>query len=269
QISTNDGTLSSSGDDGGNANVSLRPVSRAVGTDESDLHPMHSETGGIAIVAADGTATLGPVEAGSYDLILSVQSDGYWGVECARVAVSLSAGANTASIAMPPLHAVTMLFEDGDTRGNVRVQRVGAPQHEQRHVNLGKDGRVTIRHLLAGEYTVTRWGGKAEGMMTVRVPDSAEVVFAPTPVNAMRVTIADAAGQLARAGFEDGDLIVAIEGAEFEGTRQLQLLFMSNMAKEQCKFAVLRGSERIEVTANMRELERGSQMGDSMEPATR
>ncbi len=112
-------------------------------------------------------------------------------------------------------------------------------------------------------------GGDGEGVMTVRVPGPPEVMFTPEPVNAIRVGITDPAGYLGRSGFRDGDLIIALEGTEFEGTRQIQLLFATNESKEQCTFTVLRGGERLEISANMRKLRPDAELGGDLEPATR
>ena len=85
----------------------------------------------------------------------------------------------------------------------------------------------------------------------------------------MRVSIHDTSGWLASSGFQDGDLIIAVNGTEFSDEAQMQMAFAAAMANEEVVFTVQRGSSTVKVTTDAKgTMDRGS-FGGGMSPAAR
>ena len=106
--------------------------------------------------------------------------------------------------------------------------------------------------------------------MTVTIPGP-EVVFKASAYNALQVTISDPDGSLAKAGLVDGDLVVAVNGTEFKGAAQMQLLFGGAMAKGEATLSIVRAGRTLELTVNLREVMQGNggKTGGMVRPTTR
>ena len=84
--------------------------------------------------------------------------------------------------------------------------------------------------------------------------------------------VTDPEGELAKAGLADGDLVVAVNGKEFEGAMQMQVMLAGTMAKdEDARLTILRGGRTLEVSVNLKKvmLGGGSKAGGSVRPAVR
>ncbi|MEM8885047.1 MAG: hypothetical protein AAGD14_13325 [Planctomycetota bacterium] len=215
---------------------------------------------------AEGKVTLGPVEVGAYELILVAQAGRHSGVTAASRPVTLAAGNNEASIAIPALHELVVRGKQGE-RYTLRAAKSEAIRFWD-NKRCGEDGRAVFGPLPAGEYELSRQGDA--GPMTVSVP-AGEVTFKATEYNAMRVSIRDAEGTMAKAGLADGDLIVGVDGVEFTGMRQMQMLLGGAMMKGEVTLNLLRGRRRIELDVNLREAMRDpdARPGGTFRPATR
>ena len=227
---------------------------------------------------AEGRQTFGPLEPGSYDVSLRVKSDDAFSDSrrVASVPVTLQAGKNAVQVAVPELHTLTVVFDDPPASGRVNLLAVG----ERRSAGLlrlprriDKDGKVEFTFLTAGEYRVTVQGGGADGMgeMRVSVPADREVRFAPKPLNALAITVTDAAGRFAEAGFQTGDLLIGLQGAEFTNAIDRETAERKAMGDEEVECIVLRGNERITLKVIFQKLrERGIKgPGGYMEPTSR
>ena len=96
-----------------------------------------------------------------------------------------------------------------------------------------------------------------------------DVTFEARAINALRVNIVDASGWLARNGFKDGDLIVAINGKEFTDEKGMSRAWAGAMANETVEFTVQRGGGSVKITANSEEFMDGVNHGGHMEPVAR
>jgi len=216
-------------------------------------------------VAADGTQLFGPVESGAWRLKLELQTKQQWNRRrLATLDLQLAPGDNAATIAIPSLSDVVV--EAVGRQGGMMLQ--DPKTKEGWHEQLDADGRVTFEAMPAGDYVLQSFGGAFE-MMRVRVPTAGVVRFEPMVINAARVTIEKRDGTLANAGFEDGDLIVGIDGQEFESSMQMQGLLMQSLGKAKVVFAVERGSRRLTIEVNPREMLDGNKHGGSIEPTGR
>ncbi len=219
---------------------------------------------------AAGRQTIGPVEPGEYILALQLSSGRHRHRTIAELPVVLESGPNAASITMPRLHNLVVAFEEtSGVRVNLQMTstRTGFSTFESATVD--ETGRVVFDGLPPGEYRVRAWGGSVQGEMVVQVPAAGEVPFEPTQFNALRITVTDPDGYLARVGFRDGDLAIGLEGVEFENTQQMQLLAATAMVKPEVKFMVARGRQRLTITIETAKMRDPRSLGGNLEQATR
>ena len=129
-------------------------------------------------VPDNGTLTLGPTEAGEYELLLYVQVNRFSRLRVSTTPIALRAGNNEATVAAPRLYALTIVVADG--RGQVQIRpdpRDDGSFHA--YQNLGKTGRVTFKNLVAGRYKVTNGGEQ----MVIDLRATQTVTFEPQNVN--------------------------------------------------------------------------------------
>ena len=107
--------------------------------------------------------------------------------------------------------------------------------------------------------------------MKITIPGPAVVRYEPVEQNAFRVTIRDPAGNLVAAGFRNGDLIIGIDGTEFETAMQARSALMAAMSKDASKLTILRGGARHTLSVDFKKLmESGwNKMGGKLDPASR
>ena len=191
---------------------------------------------------AEGRLTLGPVQPGSYELVLTVETDRHRSIPVSRTPVVLPKGVNRMTVPLPALYPLTVQVEDGDgIRLMLRSVERGVPAvHISKTVD--KNGRATFDSLPAGDYTLT---AMPLGQMRISVPAAGVVRFTPRPVNALRVTITQPDGAMARAGFQTGDLVVGIDRTRFENLGHLQGLMTQARGKKTADFMVVRSGQEL------------------------
>ena len=172
---------------------------------------------GLQIDAA-GVATHGPVEPGHFVIELQHDADRSWDDRTlARVELQARPGDNAVTLTVPALYTVRVrvdhpevsrisLVEDVEDRfsGRVRVE----------------DGVAVFEGIPAGDYFLV---APPFAPQPVSVP-TGEVRYDVIEPNAMRVSIEDPDGALARLGFQDGDVIIGVDGTEFSNLRHMQAL---------------------------------------------
>ena len=222
-----------------------------------------------------GRVTLGPVEPGSYELALGVnpgaETDQF--AICERLPVMLRAGANAVIIGVPALYSLAILGEEGQQfmlgpKGKGLGERTG--WSVQRFTDAA--GRATFERLPAGTFTVSRWGERLRvgpARMTVTLPGPSEVRFQADRIDALSVAIEDPQGYLARSGLESGDLVIAVDGVEFESWEAMWVALMTPIAKKEVKLGVLRGTRRLELMLDPKRRAREERLGGSLEPTSR
>ncbi len=221
---------------------------------------------------ADGRRTLGPVESGRYLLVLGASSGGqYWNtMPLESFPVALQPGRNDLTIALPALHE--LVVEIGKP-GNVYLTPKVADAAEQGRgvsIEVGKSGRATFERLPRGSYKLQVWGeGIEHGDMTVHVPASGPVKYAPDPINAVRVTVTRPDGVLGQAGFQSGDLIIAADGIELVSREQIAMMFPLMLQKPQVELTVQRSGSTLKLTLDPKKLMNPQQIGGNLEPTSR
>jgi hypothetical protein len=182
--------------------------------------------------------------------------------------VTLAAGRNALSVPMPRLQTVVVSDPDGKPGQSFALRPESGASWSRARAKLDGDRRAVFAALPEGRYQLRRESGPSDGAMRVAVPGPAEIVFRPTPYNAMRVFVTDPDGAWARAGLADGDLIVAIDGNELESLVELETTLAATRPKDAATFGVLRGAARLELRVSPKELFGGGG-GGRIEWATR
>jgi len=225
-----------------------------------------SGAGGGGAISAQGVKKFGPVPPGDYSLAVRVVREGRRGVTAETIPLTLKSGGNAETVRIPKLHTLTVITEDlpEDTRLTIRARRGGRFDFDGKRP---ENGRVVFEDLPAGEYVVQTH--EDIQMMFVRVPGRSVVRFEPVTLNALEVSVRDPDGGLAKAGLREGDLVIGVNGEEFEDMIHMQSLLMRSARGGDAKLIVLRGARRLEVTLDLMKTMRGGDRGGDLDPATR
>ncbi len=247
--------------------VKLEAIASVEGIESHAAGAIAGAAASFKPVGADGTTTLGPVQPGKYEVVLAMKAHGDE-EECARMAITLAPGANAVKIALPAFHSLTVLCAGAEPGSNFHIWR-SVLDARPITAEIDDQGRASVEHLTPGEYAISLPNENGVGVMTVQVPGPAQVVFAPQAVDALRVAVTSEDGRLARAGFRDGDLIIGVDGAEFENAQQMMFLLMSHSAAARVQLNILRGGVRLEIAASLSEWTREQTLGGTLLPAAR
>jgi len=212
---------------------------------------------------ADGVARVGPVEVGEYELALMVRMGRHSTLTVSKQRIGISKGDTAHAMRLPTFHStrITGLAKDA----NMRIRSADGSGGSR--LEVGEDGALRIGPLPAGKYKVEQFG-RDGGEMHFTLPGPAEIPFKAAQQNALLVTVTDAEGGLAKAGFLSGDIIIGIDGVEFSGRTQMQFAFMGAMGKPEVKMNVIRSGGTIELTVKPKQMMRGDR-GGSLEPTAR
>lgn len=220
-------------------------------------------------IGADGTGLSSKIQPGEYDIILNAsKADSEWNTtQVAKKTFVLLPGENLLTFSTPQLYNITVRFPKGYSGSHVSLQSGEERQHFS-SPEIGEDETALFENLPSGEYLLTVYHGQPE-IMKVIVPTSGIIEFQPMKVNALRVRISSTNNEATKAGLQNGDLIVGVDGKEFENTQQMQMLFAAAMTKsEDSKLTILRGGNTVEVTFNLGNMRKGL-TGFNLEPAGR
>jgi hypothetical protein len=196
-----------------------------------------------------GVYRLPHVTPGDYRLVVQAMLDKTTRIPAGVHDVMVAPGDNSIEVAMPRLHSLAIVSGTANARFGLRPP-LESGQRWRCAPRSPRGGRVVWEHLPAGEYRIEPQG-PARRAIRVSVPGTREVEYDPRPDNCLLVRITDPAGVFARAGLEDGDVIVAIDGTELTDSRQMQALGTLAMKKREAEVTVLRGGRRVEVRANL------------------
>ncbi len=234
--------------------VVLRPGEGGVGTPRGEP-------------GTGGTWRFDAVAPGGYDLVAQMADEFARGVVLARARIDVKSGANSFGLAIPPLSEVTVLVPAEASNATLTVQDEsgGRTWHQ---LGAVEGGQVRLPPLPPGTYALEVHTGRKRARMEFSVPCASPLTFTAMTVNALRVRIRDAGGPFARLGLRDGDLVVGIDGKEFESEEQMFLLMAGSQTKESVTFMVLRGGAVVSIPAALGTLMEGDP-GGSLEPASR
>lgn len=240
----------------GKLDVALRPVGE-------EQHFFSQESN----LKADGTAKFGPVEVGTYDLVLESFGENRWNRRTVvKQKITLAVGSNAATLAVPAMYTLVVTLSGVAPGDESWVSIQGGDRWDN---SRSKDGRVEFANLPPGEYTLHSEIGGKQARAAVKVPDQLSVTLVPKDPSAMAINIEDDEKYLKTAGFADGDLIVGFDGVEFADAATMNAAFSTLIAKKYATAIVMRGTQRLEIRVEPARLMDPAQVGGNWWPTVR
>lgn len=218
----------------------------------------------------DGRVTIGPLESGEYTIRLQLRSErrGYRYVQ--TVEMTVRPGKNLARLSMPALYSLVVATTlSASSHVNISSNSRDSGSRYSDSQRTDENGAVSFVELPAGEYTISSFGGGSNGQMRVTLPGPLEVAFDPQIPNAMRFTPSAPGSPLAAAGFQNGDVLVGVDGTEFENQSQMQTLIAAAMVKKTTTFLVDRGGRLIEISVDRESLKKSGSLWSHFKPIVR
>jgi hypothetical protein len=200
-------------------------------------------------IGEDDVVDVGLLQPGRYRLAITVAPVKPNGRPSSNVArATWEVTAETRELALPlPKIAPLRLSVAASTRGWYTLAPDDGEGEEngglQRYAEVDADGGITFEDVVPGLYVVR---SPSQDSMLVEAPASGTVAFVAEAVNVLRIVVRDPKGALAKAGLATGDRVVAIDGREFSGRRELEQL-RNSLKGEEVTFTVQRGDKRFEV----------------------
>jgi len=199
---------------------------------------------------SEGTQKFGPLSPGEYDIHVSVKTDRYRSSTAQIVTTVLKAGDNSETVTLPKLHSLTVIVDAGQEGTSFRLNsRNSSGYYYNSSTQKAKDGRVVFKNLVAGDYTLQAWG-KTSGQMQVSIPSQQTIRFEAMVFNAYRVRVNDANGTFVKAGLQEGDLLIGIDGEEFTNERTMGAMMTLARERKNVSLMILRGSRRMTVAVD-------------------
>jgi hypothetical protein len=208
------------------------------------------------------TERLGPGLPGSYGIRVMTRTGE---VSCTPTEVTLAEGLNSVSLRLGLLCEVTVAF--GEEQAGASVTVASEEGGTIFRCQVGDPGDVTIPRLVPGSYRLTM-DDRQRGSMSFTVPGPSRILFAPEPVDCLRVVIENANGLLSDWGLRDADLIVSVDGAEIPNEGTARALLELAATRGRCTFAVLRGGDRFDLEVTAPRFDSGA-LGGNLEAAAR
>jgi hypothetical protein len=204
---------------------------------------------GDGAIGEDDVLDVGLLQPGRYRLVITVapvKPSGRGSTNVARATWDVTAETHELALSLPKIAPLRLSVAAG-TRGWFTLAPDDAAGEEngglQRNAEVDADGGITFEDVVPGLYVVR---SPNKDSMLVEAPASGTVAFVAEAVNALRVVVRDPKGALAKAGLATGDRVVAIDGREFSGRRELDQIRQS-LKGEEVTFTVQRGDKLFEV----------------------
>ena len=213
-----------------------------------------------------GVRVFEAVDPGSYVLRMHLAPEGgsrrNFGRSMAILSQELEvvSGPNVARMAIPPLYDVVVRHPAATESTRLRLS-MPANRYFSQQGEL-ENGVALFEDLPAGSYDLR--SSNPTGRMAIEVP-CGDVVFEAQVQNALLVTIHDESGAMAKAGLRTGDLIVGIDGLEFENESDLAVLY----GRSDCRLRLLRGGRPLELEVAGLPWRDPESMGGRLEPTAR
>jgi hypothetical protein len=222
-------------------------------------------------VDGEGRATLTGLQPGSFKVSLAQTTESYfWGAPAAVTEVVLRPGSQTITMTAPTLYDVVVHAPDLAAGASFMLQPLtddSSMRMMHNQVELGADQRARFKRIPAGEYTLMTWGATS-GNMQITVP-SGEVLFRAEKPNALRVANVEVGKLAAKAGLENGDLVLSVSGRPIDSTMSSQRIYL-DVVGGTAVLQVLRGGTQLEVTLGPTTTEQSyTEMGAVFHPTTR
>ncbi|MFH0947300.1 MAG: hypothetical protein V2A76_19090, partial [Planctomycetota bacterium] len=186
----------------------------------------------------DGRAVLGPIPAVPIDLVLWALDGDEPSYPVAVQSLDLRPGVVDVRFKPLELHRLEVQVEAPATTVNLWNHRIGDVSAEI------VDGVAVFPFLPEGEYELGSDTGPCSAPL--RVPVEGRVRFTPPPLNAVGVRVIDPEALDSKPGFQDGDLIVGVNGVRFSQTER-GVFCIDEVQGEPAEFLVDRKGQQITV----------------------
>jgi hypothetical protein len=168
----------------------------------------------------------------------------------AQARTVLSSGENRLSVALPPLHSLSVSASEG-VQGKIRPYSVERRAFWNWNVAVNfpavtptATGLARFQRVPAGRYIVVLPGSASKSDMIVDVPAAGTVEFKHTSLNALEIVVTDPEGVLAAAGARTGDRIVAVNRETFENRARFRALVTENRESDSVALSLERSGLR-------------------------
>lgn len=193
---------------------------------------------GFQAVLTDGVAVLGPLPAVPIDLVLWATEEAEPSYPVAVQSLELAPGVVEVVFEPLELHRLEVQVEAPATRANLWDHRIGDISAEI------KDGTAVFPFVPKGEYRLSSNGSRCD--VPLRVPAAGRVCLSPPPFDAVGVRVIDPEALDTVNRFQDGDLIVGVNGTRF-AEMQGGASSIDEVQGQQAEFQVLRNGRQIRV----------------------
>jgi len=182
-------------------------------------------------------------QPGQYDLEIVRHPQGYDPLIAKRI--TIKSGVNRLAVQLPETHDLTITLPNDATGEFLEAwSATGTPIHAE------QEGERQFEYvgLVPGTYTFVLKRDEEEDAMAVRVPCPGPVRFRPSRIDALHVRVCPLYPEeepLAQAGFEDGDLVVEIQGVGFTNWREARELLREASSIARVEVTVLRQDRKL------------------------
>ncbi len=214
---------------------------------------------------------IGPLNPGEYliELGMKLKAQHYSEIGIVTERFQVVSGDNSVELIAPPIFPVEITFPEKFAGTSFNLKR-DEKEASGLHDSIPPEAIVRFPGLPAGRYQLQLMTGMGVELMSFEVIGPTQFEFEAQAVNALEVSIYDDKGTAFQLGFRDGDLVVAIDGVEFENMNELQTQFAMAMSKEEITLGIDRRGRRVSIKIKPKEL-MGNQgnLGANLEPAQR
>lgn len=205
-------------------------------------------------IAKDGRGAAKPLQPGRFVVTLKAAADGGTMTTLARETIDVGSGDNRVTLSPIAAFSLNLRFATVPTLRTVIL--VPATKSEfSRRVEIGTDAVARFQLIPIGKWTVHA----GDGLMEIDVSADLDMAFVAERQNALKISIDDAGGVLAKNGFRDGDILVGVDDEIFENRDQLRKAFTRLMGSESnasCTLVVERSGNRVPLTLSRDDLRR-------------
>lgn len=186
--------------------------------------------------------------------------------ELVSIPLDLVAGPNDFTVSVPELNTLTVIVPEGSPGDAILIPY--GTNRLSRLRSLDDRLEATFEWLPAGEYIVSH-EGLNPSVMLVHVSSTATVTYHADPFNSLQVVITSRDGALAGLGLLDEDLVVAINGRDFEDLMEMGQAYGLVQPGQASTYNVRRNGQLLNIEMKDDVLRAPRQWGGMLRPVFR
>lgn len=205
-------------------------------------------------IAKDGRGSAKPLQPGRFAVVLKAAADSGTMTTMARESIDIGPGDNRVTLSPIATFSLNLRFTSVPTLRTV-ILVPDKKTEMSRRVEIGSDAVARFQLIPSGKWTAHA----GDGVMELEVSADLDIAFVSERRNALKISIDDADGVLAKNGFRDGDVLVGVDDEMFENREQLRKTFARLLGSESntaCTLVVERGGNRVPLTLSRDDLRR-------------